>query len=157
MVEDACTETEINESISSFSDLMDNICIPLFGKTSHPNPQNSSNKNDFIFNNILCSEKRKHFYSKLNDFRKNKTEINRHHMVRARTEYKNAVRKYNFEKDRQKSIKLLNAKYKNAKQYWKLLKESVTGPKCSNLSATDFANYFKSITLVGSVQDKCCV
>ena len=67
-------------------------------------------------------------------------------MVRARTEYKNAVRIiYNFEKDRQKSIKLLNAKYKNAKQYWKLLKESVTGPKCSNLSATDFANYFKSI------------
>ena len=44
-----------------------------------------------------------------------------------------------------KPIKLLNAKYKNAKQYWKLLKESVTGPKCSNLSATDFANYFKSI------------
>ena len=108
-------------------------------------PQNSSNKNDLIFNNI-CSEKRKLFYSKLNDFRKKiKLEIYRHNMVRARTEYKNAVRKYNFEKDRQKSIKLLNAKYKNAKQYWKLLKESVTGPKPSNLSATDFANYFKSI------------
>ena len=53
MVEDACTETEINESISFFSDLMDNICIPLIGKkTSNPKPQNSSNKNDFIFNNI---------------------------------------------------------------------------------------------------------
>ena len=113
VVEDANTKTEINESISSFSDLMDNICIPLFGKTSNPKPQNSSNKNDFIFNNI-CSEKRKHFYSKLNDFMKNKTEINRHNMVRARTGYKNAVRKYNFEKDSQKSIKLLNAKYKNA-------------------------------------------
>ena len=25
------------------------------------------------------------------------------------------------------------------------MKETVTGPKCSNLSATDFANYFKSI------------
>ena len=123
---------------------MDNICIPLFGKTSNPKPQNSSNKNDFIFNNI-CSEKRNFVYSKLNDFRKNKTVFNRHNMVRARTEYKNAVRKYNFEKDRQKSIKLLNAKYKNARQYWKLLKESVTGPKPSNLSATDFANYFKSI------------
>ena len=144
MIEDAYTETEINESISSFSDLMDNICFPLFGKTSNPKPQNSSNINDFIFNNI-CSEKRKHFYSKLNDFRKNKTEINRHNMMRARTEYKNAVRKYNFEKDMQKIIKLLTAKYKNAKQYWKLLKESVTEPKCSNLSATDFANYFKSI------------
>ena len=84
-------------------------------------------------------------FSKLNDFRKNKTDINRQNMVRARTEYKNAVRKYNFEKDRQKSIKLLNAKYKNAKQYWKLLKESVTGPKRTNLKATDFANYFKSI------------
>ena len=80
---------------------MVNIRIPLFGKTSNPKPQNSSNKNNFIFNNI-CSKKRKHFYSKLNDFRKNKTEINRHNMVRARTIYKIAVRKYNFEKDRQK-------------------------------------------------------
>ena len=66
-------------------------------------------------------------------------------MVRARTEYNKTVRKYNFEKDRQKSIKMLNAKYKNTKQYWKPLKESVTGPKCSDLSATDFANYFKAI------------
>lgn len=70
MVENACTEIEINESISYFSDLMDNICIPLFGKTSNSKPQNSSKKNDFIFNNI-CSEKRNLFYAKLNDFRKN--------------------------------------------------------------------------------------
>ena len=66
-------------------------------------------------------------------------------MVRARTEYKNTVRKFNFEIDRQKSMKLINAKFKNAKEYWKLLKESVSQPKPKSLSANDFDNYFKSI------------
>ena len=66
-------------------------------------------------------------------------------MVRARTEYKNTVRKFNFEIDRQKSMKLINAKFKNAKEYWKLLKESASQPKPKSLSANDFDNYFMSI------------
>ena len=66
-------------------------------------------------------------------------------MVKARTEYKNSVRKFNFEIDRQKSKKLINAKVKNAKEYWKLLKASVSQPKPKSLSANDFDNYFKAI------------
>ena len=67
----------------------------------------------------------------------------RQNIVRATTEYKNTVRKFNFEIDRQKSMKLFNAKFKNAKEYWKLLKESVSQPKPKSLSAKDFDNYFK--------------
>ena len=81
----------------------------------------------------------------LNEFRKNNTEENRQSMVRAGTEYKNTVKKFNFEIDRQKSMKLINAKFKNAKEYWKLLKESISQPMPKSLSANDFDNYFKSI------------
>ena len=42
-------------------------------------------------------------------------------------------------------MKLISAKLKNAKEYWKLLKESVSQPKPKRLSANDFDNYFKSI------------
>ena len=66
-------------------------------------------------------------------------------MVRARTEYKNTVRKFDFEIDRQESMKHINAKFKNAdKEYWKLLKETVSQPKPKSLSANDFDNYFLS-------------
>ena len=70
----------------------------------------------------------KSFLSMFKRVRKNNTEENRQSMVRARTEYKNTVRKFNFEIDKQKSMKLINAKFKNAKEYWKLLKESVSQP-----------------------------
>ena len=61
-------------------------------------------------------------------------------MVSATTEYKNTVRKFNFEIDRQKSMNLINAKFKNAKEHWKLLKEYVSQPKPKSLSANDFDN-----------------
>ena len=66
-------------------------------------------------------------------------------MVKARTEYKNTVRRFNFEIDRQTSMKLINARFKNEKDYWKLLKQSAPQPKPESLSANDFDNYFKSI------------
>ena len=67
-------------------------------------------------------------------------------MVRTRTEYKNTVRKFNFEIDRQKSMKLINTKFKNAKEYWKLWKESVSQPKPKSLSANEFDNYLSQLT-----------
>ena len=66
-------------------------------------------------------------------------------MVKARTKYKKTVRKFNFERDRQKSLKLINAKLKNAKEYWKLSKSSVAQPKAKNVSIVDFEVYFKAV------------
>ena len=98
---------------------------------------------DFIL--YYCSEKRKSFFQFLNIFRKDKSAANRKNMVKARTEYKNAVRKFTFERDRQKSFKLLNAKVKNAKDYWKLLKSSISQPKSKNISIDVFENYFRTV------------
>ena len=59
-------------------------------------------------------------------------------MVKSRTEYKNTVGKFNYERDKHRSVKLLNAKLKNAKVYWKLLKSSVVQPKPKDTSIVDF-------------------
>ena len=42
-------------------------------------------------------------------------------------------------------MQLLDLKYKNAKSYWKLLKDSQHIDKSNSLSAQKFHNYFKSI------------
>lgn len=81
----------------------------------------------------------------MNDVRKDSTADNRQRMVKAQTEYKNTLRKFNFEQDRQKSLKLIQTKFNYAKEYWKLLKDSVMQTKPKNLSSSDFDNYFKSI------------
>ena len=149
-VDDASCENDINSSISSFSALIDTVCTPLFGKTSHSTStkDRDQKKTDFEFDHF-CADKRKQFYHSLNIFRKNKSSENRQQMVMARTEYKNSVRNFNYNKQQQKSIKLLNARYKNAKEYWKLLKESVTRQTSKHPSANDFDEYLKqSIILI---------
>ena len=145
-IDDASCSNDIDVSISTFSDLMHNVCDPLFSMTKHANKSNDTKENTEQYSfDRTCSDKRKIFYRFLNTFRKNKNDENRVNMVRARTEYKNAVRKFNLERDRQKSFKLLNAKVKNAKEYWKLLKNAVSQPKSKNISITDFENYFKAV------------
>ena len=67
-------------------------------------------------------------------------------MIKAHTEYNNTVRKFNFGRDRQKRLKLINAKLKNAKEYWKLLKNSVAQTKARNVSIVNFESYFKQST-----------
>ena len=145
-VDDASSTNDIDVSISAFSDLMYKVCDPLFSTTKHANKSNDTKENTEQYSfDRTCSDKRKTFYRCLNIFRKNKNDENRSNMVNARTEYKNTVRKFNFERDKQKSFKLLNAKVKDAKEYWKLLKNSVSQPKSKNISITDFENYFKAV------------
>ena len=88
-VDDASCENDINSSISSFSALLDTVCTPFFGKTSHSTSTKDCDqkKTGFEFDH-LCADKRKQFYHSLNIFRKNKSSENRQQMVIARTEYK---------------------------------------------------------------------
>lgn len=81
----------------------------------------------------------------MNGVRKDSTADNRQRMVKALTEIKNTLRKFHFEQDRQKSLKLIQTNFNNAKEYWKLLKDSVMQTKPKNLSSSDFDIYFKSI------------
>ena len=126
--------------------MIDSVCIPLFQRNTKPYKLSScsrmNNRNNF---NIICAEKRKAFYRYLDAFRRNKNAENRQNMITSRSEYKKAVEQFNFDCDQQNSRKLLNAKFKNAKDYWRLLKESVSKTKPKKLSATDFEAYFRAI------------
>ena len=48
--------------------------------------------------------------------------------------------RYNY--DKEKTSRLVNAKYKNAKLYWNLLKDAA-GIKSSNIQLSTFEQYFK--------------
>lgn len=142
------SKIDIDTSLSLFTNVLDNVCSPLFGKIifqSNDDGQKCQKQNNATNLDASCNDKRKEFYRKLNIFRKCKSDINKQNLMQSRTEYRNTVRTYNLEQDRLKTSKLLNAKLKNAKEYWKLLKESVTSPKPKLLSVDMFDKYFKAI------------
>ena len=123
-------------------------CVPLFERqlnNSQSKSQNVNKSRNTVFDEA-CGEKKKEFFKHLNAYRKNKNDENRANLVSSRSAYKKkTVRNFNFEQDKLKSTKLLKAKLNNAKEYWKLLKKSVTQLKPKNLSADHFDDYFKAI------------
>ena len=92
-----------------------------------------------------CEIKKMNFYDKLNLYRKNGCDATRAEMVRARSIFKSSVRKFNRECHIDKTNKLIKARFKDAKEYWRLLKQSQAGSQTKNLSADIFAEYFKAI------------
>ena len=63
-------------------------------------------------------------------------------MINARKNYKNSVRHFNFECSKRRTDSLLQAKYKNAKSYWKLLKDSVSNNQPTYITFNMFTEYF---------------
>ena len=66
-------------------------------------------------------------------------------MTRARSIFKSNVRKAKFTHAKQQTRKLENMRFKNAKEYWKLLKNAGGQRKASGVSANTFYDYFKAI------------
>ena len=78
-------------------------------------------------------------------YRDNKCDATRAEMVRARSIFKPSVRKFNRECQRNKTNKLIKSRFKDAKEYWRLLNQTQVGSQSKNLSAGTFAEYFKAI------------
>ena len=97
-----------------------------------------------------CKKLKHDYYDNLNLYRNNPCEATRVDMVHARSNYKNTLRKKKYIYDSSQSHKLDTARFYNAKQYWKMLRDSVVNNKCS-LSSNDFLDYFKSINDPDSV------
>ena len=107
---------------------MNTGCVPLFKrhiKNSQSKSQNVKKSRNPVFAEA-CGEKKKEFFKHLNAYQENKNDENRANLVSSRSAYKKTVRNFNFEQDKLKSTKLLKVKLNSAKEYWKLLKESVT-------------------------------
>ena len=92
----------------------------------------------------MCLEKRFCIYQKLNKFRENKNDVTRENTTKARSVYKIAMRKARYDYDKKKTERLENARFKNARLYWNLLKETA-GVKPANIPLTSFEEYFKAI------------
>lgn len=80
----------------------------------------------------------------LDKYRESKTDVNRINMVRARSDYKILLRKCRYEYDREKTNRFVNAKNKNAKLYWNMLKE-LSYVKPTDIPLSSFEDYFKSV------------
>ena len=140
------SHNDIDNCVDCFVGTLDSVCEPLFEKKLPCNVDNIGNHSRTgPLLNEDCENKKLDFLNRLNIYRHSKNDINRIEMVRARTEYKRSVRIYRFECRKQKSRQLLDLKYKNAKSYWKLLKDSQNTDKSNSLTAQKFSKYFKSI------------
>ena len=93
---------------------------------------------------ISVKKKRHYFTYFLNKYRALKTDENRRKMVKARSDYKTFIRKCRYNYDKEKTSRFVNAKYKNAKLYWNLLKDAA-GIKSSNIQLSTFEQYFKAV------------
>ena len=117
-----------------------------------PKENERSGHTNFIFNEE-CEYKKLVFLDMLNKYRKDSIDTNRINMVKAKTDFKMTVRKFKSELEKAKTKRLIDAKCKNAKEYWKLLKDAanthIRTPK--GLSINTFAEYFKSINNPDSV------
>ena len=83
---------EIDENISSFYSVMNEVCSPLFKKdVNHLRTSQEPTKLKQPWYDIDCKSKQKEFYTNLNTYRNNKSNENRIAMTKSRTEYKNLI------------------------------------------------------------------
>lgn len=145
-----CQEiSEIDSCVANFIGIIDEVSSPLFSKKVQNQNRGFEevilhNKNDTPWYTDKCDEKKFYFYQMLNKYRKLKSDENRVNMVKARSEYKSLLRKCRYEYDKKKTARFENAKFKNAKLYWNLLKESA-GMKSANIPLSSFEQYFKAV------------
>ena len=94
---------------------------------------------------MKCEHNKLIFLNRLNKYRNDPNDENRQDMVNARSTFKSSVRKYMLDCRKRKTQHLLESKYKNAKEYWKLLKDTQKHPESRSLSEQKFADYFRAI------------
>ena len=140
----SCTSNDINNCIQSLENIFNNVASPFVKKVSVNNSNDVTNYSNQPWYNNECYEKQQIFYRCLNKFRACQSETNRVNMVKARSEYKILIRKCRTNFDKEKTNKLLNIRYKNARLYWKMLKESSDIKQC-NIPLSNFAQYFKAV------------
>ena len=149
----ATTNDEIDSTVDSFTTLVESVSSSFYKETKITSKENERSGNtNFIFNEE-CEYKKLVSLDMLNKYRKDSIDTNRINMVKAGIDFKMTVRKFKSELEKAKTKRLIDDKYKNAKEYWKLLKDAANThtriPK--GLSTNTFAEYFKSINNPDSV------
>ena len=127
---------------------MGNVCDPLFSKKTFSGTSEACthvNTSQRPWFDDECQEPRKLFYFVLNNYRRNKTTENQLSLIRAWANYKRILRQKRFYFEKSKTSKLIVSKRKNAKEYWKLLKQAANLKNKNSISVDQFSEYFQSI------------
>ena len=143
------SQTDIDSNLSTFYEIIDDACSPTLKKyidTSQysNNYVHTETKSQNRWFDSECIAQQEQFYNFLHEFRREKSEYNRKNMVKSRSAYKQLIRRKRYQYDKKHTQKLENARFKNAKEYWKLLKGS-SHNKRSSLHVTHFEEYFRAI------------
>ena len=150
-ISDCSDSTDIDACLLEFVCIIDDVSSPFFKKFHSKNMNenkigestaSSENKNPWY--NEECKENKNIFLFMLNKYRSSKTDENRKNMVKARSNYKSVLRKSRFRYDKERTKKFVDAKFKNAKMYWNMLKE-LAYVKPANIPISSFEQYFRSI------------
>ncbi|MCG8047974.1 MAG: reverse transcriptase family protein, partial [Candidatus Thiodiazotropha endolucinida] len=144
-------QNEIDENVKKFNTILDSVCSPLFKKNVFIGEKmsESCNKSENKWFDNNCMAARVEFYRCLNIYRNDKNDNTCKNMTLARTAFKNTVRKAKYDYTKQQTNILEEAKSKNAKEYWKMLKNTSCPKRASGLSADNFYAYFKAINNQG--------
>ena len=140
------TEDVLNSNLSMFQNTIESVCTPLFKKNIVSKNDCSNIESKQPWYNEECKLKRNIFYNCLNNYRLDKQDAtSRGAMVRARSAYKRVLRLSKYEYRKHKTQKLKKARYENAKNYWKMLKNLCSSNSPKKLTSQHFADYFKAI------------
>ena len=116
----------------------------LFTQQCNTNTSSNDTQKSQPWYTDTCREKKAIFYEYLSQFRKDKNERNRLNMAKSRFVFKNTLRQARFEYNCHQTSKLKMLKYKNAKDYWRLLKGTFCG-KTPNTKLSGFTNYVRAV------------
>ena len=111
----ASSQSDINDNIKQFSKLMDKICDPIFAKNIRTddgtafNPNINEKRQPWF--DEECTVKRQAFYKELDNFRKNENTENQSKLSQARRDYKKEIRRKRYLFDKAKTEKLIASKY----------------------------------------------
>ena len=145
-IEHISSEDTINENINGFYEFMSNITNPLFKRDQTNKPKNKTpNTHKSEWFDIQCQEQRNSFYKNLRTYEKINSDEYRQNMTKSRSEYKTIIRQKRNLFNRKETEKLEKMRSKNAKEYWKMLKNTSHRVENNNIQSEDFYKYFKAI------------
>ena len=146
----AKSQQEIDENMGNFVKIMDDICHPLFSKnlpvTRTENFGSETKKSSRPWFDDGCRQARSIFYKELNNYRRDRNSVNQGNLVKARSHFKRTIRQKGYIFENEKTNKLIVVKHKNAKEYWKLLKQASNTSNKTSVSAKGSPNIFKQLT-----------
>ena len=140
------TDDQVTKALQSFVDAIHEAADPLFLKTKLYNPDHdlTPDQNHPVWATDDWFEAKSNFRRDSDKFKKNSSLENKNRMIQSRKTFKKISWQCRQNFDKQQTNKLYQARLKNAKDYWKMIK-SVKSKKSCSVTRDEFVEYFSKI------------